>query len=58
MAAHCAVNQDRTENIMPSKRDSHSRIDGITASIIGLSRAMHVPVKKRSVYETRDLLEV
>jgi phage terminase large subunit-like protein len=58
MAAHCAVNADRTENIMPSKRDSNSRIDGITAAIIGLSRAMHVPVKKRSVYETRDPIEV
>ena len=43
---------------MPSKRDSTSRIDGITAAIIGLSRAIHQPVKKRSKYETQDLLEV
>jgi hypothetical protein len=37
---HCAVCPDDNENIRPSKRTTTSRIDGITAAIIGLSRAM------------------
>jgi phage terminase large subunit-like protein len=56
MAGHTAVRQDVNQNIMPSKKNSTSRIDGIVATIIGLSRAVfHAP--KRSVYETRGLLE-
>ena len=35
-----ARNQDQNENIMPTKRNSTGRIDGIVASIIGVSRAV------------------
>ena len=40
MAGRCAVRQDQNENIVPTKKDSTGRIDGIVASIIGLSRAL------------------
>jgi phage terminase large subunit-like protein len=49
--------QDQNENIMPSKRRSTARIDGIVAIIIALSRAMTAP-RRRSVYETRGILQV
>jgi phage terminase large subunit-like protein len=57
MAGNCVVRQDQNENIMPSKKRSTARIDGIVAIIIALSRAMTAP-RRRSVYETRGLLQV
>ena len=57
MAGNCVVRQDQNENIMPSKKRSTARIDGITAIIIALSRAMTEP-RRRSVYETRGVLQV
>ena len=54
MVGNFAVRQDQNENIMPSKKNSTSRIDGIVAAIIGLNRAMlHTPFV--SIYETRGL---
>ena len=35
-----ALRQDQNENIMPTKRNSTGRIDGIVASIIGVRRAV------------------
>ena len=40
MAGNCTVRQDQNKNIMPMKRNSTRRIDGIVASIIGVSRAV------------------
>ncbi|MBX9792250.1 MAG: hypothetical protein K2Y37_25400 [Pirellulales bacterium] len=54
MAGRCAVRHDQNENIVPTKKDSTGRIDGIVASIIGLSRALDDG--GRSIYETRGLL--
>jgi phage terminase large subunit-like protein len=34
------VRQDQNENIMPAKKNSTGRIDGIVASIIAVSRAV------------------
>jgi phage terminase large subunit-like protein len=52
MAGNCTVREDQNENIMPSKRKSAGRIDGITAAIIALSRAMlHAP--RESIYNKR-----
>jgi phage terminase large subunit-like protein len=48
MAGNCAVRQDQNENIMPTKKQSTGRIDGIIAAIIGLSRAK---VPGGSVYD-------
>jgi phage terminase large subunit-like protein len=39
MAGNCAVRQNQNENIMPAK-NSTERVDGIVASIIGISRAV------------------
>jgi phage terminase large subunit-like protein len=52
MAGNCVVRQVQNENIMPSNRKSAGRIDGITAAIIALSRAMlHAP--RESIYNKR-----
>jgi phage terminase large subunit-like protein len=48
MAGNCAVRQDQNENIMPTKKQSTGRIDGIIAAIIGVSRAK---VPSGSVYD-------
>lgn len=55
MAGHCVVREDANLNIMPSKRQSRSRIDGIVASIIGLGRAL-ADAKPSSVYSSRGLI--
>jgi phage terminase large subunit-like protein len=39
MIAGCAVREDHNQNILPSKRNSTSRIDGVMAAITALSRA-------------------
>jgi phage terminase large subunit-like protein len=54
MAGRCAVRADHNENIVPTKKDSTGRIDGIVASIIGLSRALGGGGE--SWYETHGLL--
>jgi phage terminase large subunit-like protein len=43
MAANCAVRENQNGNIMPSKRKSAGRIDGITATIIVISWAVSEP---------------
>lgn len=40
MAANLTVREDSNGNVMPDKKHSTARIDGITAAIIGLSRAI------------------
>lgn len=57
MAGNCTVGEDQNENIAPRERKSNGRIDGITATIIALSRAMTEP-RRRSVYETRGVLQI
>ncbi|MGE0537444.1 MAG: terminase TerL endonuclease subunit [Pirellulales bacterium] len=51
MAGRCAVRQDHNEHIVPTKKKSTGRIDGIVASIIGLRRALDDG--GRSISETR-----
>ena len=46
------VREDQNENIMPSKKKSTGRIDGITATIIALSRAM-LRYKNEPIYNRR-----
>ena len=40
MAGNCVVRNDANDNIMPCKRTSAGRIDGVMATIIALSLAM------------------
>lgn len=50
---------DASGNLRPVKpKDESKKIDGIVALIVALSRLMHAPQKKPSVYETRDMIEV
>ena len=42
--------QDANDNIMPNKKQSTSRIDGIVAAIIGLSRAILQPECSWGIY--------
>ena len=56
-AANAAVRQDPAGNIKPDKERSRERIDGISALVNALGRAM-VQDENRSVYATRGLLIV
>lgn len=56
MASNCAVRQDQNDNIVPTKKKSTGRIDGIVASIIALSRAMLD--EGGSWYDTHGLLVI
>ena len=57
MASHVSVETDAAGNLKPSKKRSTERIDGLTAGIMALGRAMldHEPT---SVYETRGVLRL
>ncbi|KKL20661.1 hypothetical protein LCGC14_2453240, partial [marine sediment metagenome] len=54
-AGNLAVEQDATGNIRPSKARSREKIDGMSALITALARAMVVPAPKKSVYATRGI---
>ena len=56
MVSNVSVEVDAVGNVKPSKKKSTERIDGIIATVMGLSRASiggnNIP---RSVYDTRDV---
>jgi phage terminase large subunit-like protein len=56
MISNVTVDQDPAGNIKPNKEKSGERIDGAVASIMALGRAITVPPKKKSVYETRGII--
>jgi phage terminase large subunit-like protein len=56
MASNVEVELNGLNQIMPKKRLSAEKIDGIVAAIMGLGMQMFSPQPKRSVYETRGLL--
>lgn len=56
MAGNTAGETDAAGNLKPSKKHSVERIDGIVALIMALGRAMVLPEKQPSVYETRGAL--
>lgn len=58
MASNVSVKQDPAGNLKPDKMASHERIDGIVTAVMALGRAMVGPIKKGSVYETRDPIAV
>ncbi len=58
MASNVSVETDAAGNLKPSKKKSTERIDGIVASIMALGRAMLQPQRRRSFYETHDLLVI
>jgi phage terminase large subunit-like protein len=47
MASNLAVQRDKNENMMPTKRMSRGRIDGLTASIMAIGRWMADPGPSR-----------
>jgi phage terminase large subunit-like protein len=57
MASGCVEYRDTNDNVRPIKKRSTTRIDGIIATIIAISRWM-VYRETRSVYSERGVLEV
>jgi phage terminase large subunit-like protein len=57
-AASCVIaREDHNGNVFPRKENNgFSKIDPMSALFNAISRAMIVPVAKRSIYETRGLL--
>jgi phage terminase large subunit-like protein len=56
MAGNTAAETDAAGNLKPSKKHSTEKIDGIVALIMALGRAMVLPEKQPSVYESRGAL--
>ena len=52
MASNVAVEMDAAGNLKPSKKKSTERIDGITAAVMALGRALLQPPPSESVYDT------
>jgi phage terminase large subunit-like protein len=55
MASNVAVEMDAAGNLKPSKKKSTERIDGITAAVMALGRALLQPPSLPSVYDTHGL---
>lgn len=55
MASNVAIKEDERENIMPNKKRSGDRIDGIVATILGISRAIGGSAPPTSKYETEEM---
>ena len=51
MASNVFAEQDAAGNLKPSKKKSSERIDGVVATIMGLGRAMAMPVATASIYD-------
>jgi len=56
MADNLVVTEDPAQNVKPDKAKSTEKIDGMTALIMALDRAIRSPSPKRSVYEERGPL--
>ena len=56
MADNVVVEQDAAGNIKPSKKKSTEKIDGITALVMALDRAVRHEGDEHSVYEDRGIL--
>ncbi len=54
--SNVAAREDKKGNIFPYKQHEKKRIDGVIASIIGLSRLIVGSVVQGSVYDTRGIL--
>jgi phage terminase large subunit-like protein len=53
---NCVAWRDKAGNITPDKEASNEKIDGVSATVTALARAMLGGGQKRSVYEERGLL--
>lgn len=58
MASNVAIKEDDKENMMPSKKKSGDRIDGISSGIIAISRAQGGSAPATSKYETEEMTVV
>ena len=58
MVHNVAIEIDSAENIKPSKKKSHERIDGVVAAVMGLGLSMVVTEQAGSVYEERGLIQL
>ena len=56
MASNVAVEMNSAGDLKPCKKKSYERIDGITALVMGVGRAIVQPEGSASVYETRGIL--
>jgi phage terminase large subunit-like protein len=58
MFGNVAIEQDAAANIKPSKKKSSEKIDGISALITALARAIKQQQPKKSVYENRGIQSI
>ena len=58
MAANTSVERDAADNRKPSKKSSTEKIDGIVATIMGLSRLQQDETGSPSVYNERGIMHL
>jgi phage terminase large subunit-like protein len=58
MVDNLAVATDAAGNVKPDKAKSGDKIDGISAAVNAIDRAINRPKKTRSAYEDDDLMVV
>ncbi|MGH3417691.1 MAG: terminase TerL endonuclease subunit, partial [Actinocrinis sp.] len=58
MVDNLAVAMDAAENVKPDKAKSHEKIDGFSALVNAMERAMRTEQPGKSKYETEDLLVI
>jgi len=56
MASNVSAKDDTAGNLMPCKKKSFEKIDGIVAAIMGIGRALVTPPARESKYEREGLL--
>ena len=58
MAGNTVIETDAAGNIKPTKKKSTERIDGIVALVMALGRAITIAEPKKSIYETRGIIQL
>lgn len=58
MASNATGREDANGNVIPDKKNSYSRIDGISALVNAMGRAIVAGADERSVYEERGIFFV
>lgn len=58
MVSNVTAQEDRKENVYPTKETKEAKIDGFVALLIAMNRALSSSPELASVYETRGILEI
>jgi phage terminase large subunit-like protein len=58
MVAHLQARKDASGNVRPDKEHSGDHIDGVTATLMALARALSADRDEGSVYDTSGIVMI